>query len=943
VTVPGAAIRATPRLGAGVATRLLGAARRRPIVFLGGGILALALGTGAVTVIEVSDQTAREADVRLDRHAEAVAADVATLFANASRDVRLARRNPTYDSVLSDTWTAVDAAERATVDTSLTYVANRYGVDEICLIRSTGAEVGRWSGGTAAAPGNLSTNETLNPFFKPAMALSDDQVFVTQPYVSPDSGRWVYGFATPVVIASGVPSGVLHFEIPLARLAEVIADEPFGTEGGSFVVDRDGRIVSGPDGSPIRPDANVDVARAAAVGASLPTIADATTPGWRSAIAAAIGGQPSAGGGDDRPLVTVSDAGRDPIRVAAHAVPGTDLFVVSTSPFHALYADVDRTRLNLIATVGPLLLILVAVSVWYSRRLTRANAGLRVAGVATSQLASIVESADDAILRVEPDGRISTWNAAAESMYGRPPEAIVGSRLDELFVADRAGEAPRLLESVIVGNRVERLETVHRLHDDRPVDVWLTLSPIRDATGAAVAASVIARDITDRKRLEEELAHQALHDSLTGLPNRELFQDRLRQSLQPVRSRPEAIGHHALLFLDLDDFKLINDTLGHRTGDELLIAVAERLRDAIRASDTAARLGGDEFTILLENVPDEAEATAAAERILDTLRRPFALGDHQVVISASIGIAFGAAGQDRPDDVLRSADTALYEAKGRGKGRHETYHQAMNVRAWRRLEVENELRLAIARGELRLHYQPIIDLEADRVAGLEALIRWQHPTRGLVPPAEFIGLAEQTGLIVQLGAFVREHAIADLAALRRSHADSALTMSVNVSPRELAQPSLADSVAGLLARHGVPGDALRIEITEGAALEGEHSGATIRALRALGIRISIDDFGRGYASLGSFRELEIDGLKIDRAFVEGVGRGREDTAIVTAAIAFGRALDVDVTGEGIETAEQLQALRSLGCRYGQGFLFSKAVPLDEVRTLLTDFRRRDVA
>jgi diguanylate cyclase (GGDEF)-like protein/PAS domain S-box-containing protein len=937
VNVPGDVVRATPSRGVGVATRLLSSARRRPVVFLGAGILALALGAGAITVVEVSDQTAREADVRLDRHAEAIAQDVAALFANASRDVRLARRNPTYDSVLSNTWTAVTSAERATVDTSLTYVANRYRVDEICLIRSTGAEVGRWNGGSTAAPADLSVDESGNPFFEPAMRLTDDQVFVTDPYVSPDSGRWVYGFATPVVIASGVPTGVLHFEIPLARLAEVVADEPFGTAGLTVVVDREGRIVSAPLGAPLRTGSAIDVAQVAAPNTPLPTVADAMTAGWRAAFDAAIAG------GDVAPLTTVADAGDQPIRVASHAVPGTGLFVVSVSPFHALYADVDRTRLNLIATVGPLLLILVALSVWYSRRLTRANIGLQLAGIATSQLASIVESADDAIVRVEPDGRISTWNAAAESMYGRSATSVIGSRLDTLFVPERAGEVPRLLESVIVGNRVERLETVHRLANGDAVDVWLTLSPIRDASGEAIGASVISRDITDRKRLEEELAHQALHDSLTGLPNRELFQDRLRQSLQPVRSRPEAIGHHALLFLDLDDFKLINDTLGHRIGDELLIAVAARLREAIRATDTAARLGGDEFTILLENVTDEAEAIAAAERIIDALRQPFELGDHQVVISASIGIAFGAAGQDRPDDVLRSADTALYEAKGRGKGRHETYHQAMNVRAWRRLEVENELRLAIARNELKIHYQPIVDLEAGRVAGLEALIRWQHPTRGLVPPGEFIGLAEQTGLIVQLGAFVRERAIGDLAALRRVHGGSDLTMSVNVSPRELGQPALADAVAALLARHGVPGDALRIEITEGAALDGEHSATTIRALRALGVRISIDDFGRGYASLGSFRELEIDGLKIDRAFVEGVGREREDTAIVTAAIAFGRALDVDVTGEGIETPEQLDALRALGCRYGQGFLFSKAVPLEEVRALLGDVRRRDVA
>ena len=932
MTKPGSFLRATRRRGAVVATRVLQSTSHRTVAFVGAGVLALALGAGALTVIEVSEQTAREADVRLENHAVATAQDVAALFANASRDVRLARKNATYVSVLSDTWTAVTNAEQSTIDGGLTYIGNRYHVDEICLIRSTGAEVGRWNGGVSAPVGTLSTNEKANPFFAPAMALADDQTYVTDPYISPDSGRWVYGFATPVVLPSGVATGVLHFEIPLVRLAELAASEPFGTDGTTYIVDRAGRVIVAPRG-----DAFGTSGDAAGSRTPLPTVGDASTQGWRDVLASAVGS------GADGVVTSVSDSGNDAVRIAATSVAGTDLIVVSTSPYSALYADVDRTRLNLLATVGPLLLVLVALSVWFSRRLWRANRGLRAAGIASGQLASIVASADDAILSVDPHGRIATWNAAAETMYGRRTRDVVGSRLDDLFEAERAADVPHLLEAVVVGGHVERLETIHQLGDGSAVHVWLTMSPIQDAEGAPIGASVIVRDITDRKRLEEELAHQALHDSLTGLPNRELFQDRLRQSLQPVRSRPEAIGNHALLFIDLDDFKLINDTLGHRTGDELLIAVAARLRDAIRTTDTAARLGGDEFTILLENVTDEAEAEAAADRILEALRRPFELGDHQVVVTASVGIAFGSAGRDRPDDVLRSADTALYEAKGRGKGRHETYHQAMNVRAWRRLEVENQLRLAIARGQLRLHYQPIIDLAAQRVAGLEALIRWQHPTRGLVPPADFIGLAEQTGLIVQLGAFVRETAIADLAALRRTPAGAHLTMSINASPRELVQTGMAESVGALLTRHGVPGDALRIEITEGAALDGEQSAGTIRALRQLGVRISIDDFGRGYASLGSFRELEIDGLKIDRAFVDGVGQEREDTAIVTAAIAFGKALDVEVTGEGIETPEQLAALRALGCQYGQGFLFSRPVPLDEIVPLLGSIEERGVA
>jgi diguanylate cyclase (GGDEF)-like protein/PAS domain S-box-containing protein len=523
-------------------------------------------------------------------------------------------------------------------------------------------------------------------------------------------------------------------------------------------------------------------------------------------------------------------------------------------------------------------------------------------------------------------------------MYGREAASVTGQRLDALFAPGHADDLPILLEAVVGGDRVERIETVHQRSDGSTMDVWVTLSPVRDAAGAVAGASVIARDISDRKRLEGELAHQALHDALTGLPNRVLFEDRLRQSLQAL-PRETAVGNHAVLFVDLDDFKVINDTLGHPAGDELLVAVAARLQSAVRGSDTAARLGGDEFTILLENVASEAQAIAAADRVLEALRQPFELAGHPVVVSASIGIAFGSAGQDRPEDLLRSADTALYEAKARGKGRHETYHQAMNVRAWRRLEVEHELRVGIARSELAVHYQSIIELRTGAVAAIEALVRWQHPRRGLVPPAEFIPVAEQTGLIVTLGAHVRATALDDVTELRRLPGSEELAVSVNVSPRELVQPEFPSTVAAELASRGLPASALRLEITEGAMVEGEAAVRAVRELRELGVRISIDDFGTGYSSLGYFRDLEIDGLKIDRAFVDGVGREREDTAIVTAAIAFGQALDVDVTGEGIETEAQRATLVALGCRFGQGFLFARPLPKSELIGEID--RRRD--
>jgi diguanylate cyclase (GGDEF)-like protein/PAS domain S-box-containing protein len=895
-------------------------AGRRPVTLVSGLLVCLALAAAAITVVQFGDKSAAEADVRLSRHSEAIAGDISRAFSDASRDLRLARLNSTYDIVLGSTQGAIGQGERNLIENSITYVGDRYHVDEICLIRANGVETARWNGGTVAPVSELSPDESGNPFFKPAIGLPTDSVFVTEPYVSPDSHRWVYGFATPIVLTSGVRAGVLHFEIPVQRLAEVVASDPFGTGSYTVVVDRSGRALVAPD---------VDLSGVVAeASASYPVSAAIGSVSGRSVIDAVLDDETGTGR-----LATFDDVGGTS-RVSAWPVAGTDLVVLSVSPLSALYADVDRSRFNLLITVGPLVLLMIMVSAWFASRLAGTNRRLAFTARASSQLASIVESADDAILSVEADGRIATWNAGAEAMYGRSAEEVIGERLDMLFAEGYGDELPSLLESVLAGERVERFETVHQVVDGSRIDVWLTLSPIGGG-GLIAGASVMARDIRDRKRLEEELAHQALHDSLTGLPNRVLFRDRLRQSLQHPEKERATTGHHAVLFVDLDNFKVINDTLGHQTGDELLVAVAARLHDTLRGSDTAARLGGDEFTILLANIETATEATAAADRILEELRRPFALGGHEVVVSASIGIAFGQAGTDDPDDLLRAADTALYEAKGHGKGRHETYQQTMNVRAWRRLEVESELRIAIARGDLRVHYQPIVDLETGRPVEIEALVRWEHAVRGLIPPIDFIELAEQTGLIIPIGEFVLGAACRQLVEWqKRSGATADLRVAVNVSPRELVRAGFVENVVAVLERTGLASSHLRLEITEGAMLEGENAIVALRALRAHGVRVSIDDFGTGYSSLGYFSELQIDGLKIDRAFVDGLGIEREDTAIVTAAIAFGRALDVEVTAEGIETTGQVARLLELGCRLGQGYLFSRPVPATELTALL---------
>jgi diguanylate cyclase (GGDEF)-like protein/PAS domain S-box-containing protein len=927
--------RRRPGLGAALPAAVRRIGVRRPVFVVMTAVSALAFVAGALTVLKFTDQTTSEADLRLDRHAEEVSTSLSDLFATASRDLRLARLNSTFDTALGNSAVELTPDQRRLIEGSITYVGERYRVDEICIIRRTGLETARWNGGQVAPVAALSPDESGNPFFKPAMQLPSDSVFVSDPYVSPDSRRWVYGFATPVVLRDGFKAGVLHFEIPIQRLVDELARQPFGDHGYSVLIDNGDRLLVHPDLARYRADAGLATDPAQA---PFPSARDSGSNDWKALVATAIASA------DEHGLATFDDAAGS-ARVSYRHVPGTKLILLTVSPTAELYADVGRSQLNLLVTVGPLILLMIALSARFATRLSSSNRRLAEASRASSQLASIVESADDAILSVEADGRIATWNDGAHAMYGVAGDDVIGERLDILFAGKKSDDLPRLLEAVMSGNRVERHEAVHQTADGSTFNVWLTFSPIHDPAGSTIGASVIARDISDRKRLEQELAHQALHDSLTGLPNRALFHDRLRQSLhRSRRTERDATGRHAVLFVDLDDFKVINDTLGHPTGDQLLVAVANRLRNTLRAVDTAARLGGDEFTILLENVDNESDAERAADRILDDLRRPFELDGHQIVVSASIGIAFGDAAVNDPDELLRFADTALYEAKGRGKGRHETYQQTMNVRAWRRLELESELRLAISRGELRVHYQPIVDLESRRVLEVEALVRWEHPTRGLIQPLDFIPLAEQTGLIVPIGSFVLETACEQLARWQRRIPLAAnLVMSVNVSARELVRAGFADAVKATLERHRLDGSRLRLEITESATVEGEPAIEALKALQAMNVRVSIDDFGAGYSSLAYFRDLPISGLKIDRAFVEGLESSREDNAIVTAAIAFGQALGIEVTGEGIETVAQAERLRELGCRLGQGYLFSRPVPAADLTALLRAAQKSDAA
>ena len=436
----------------------------------------------------------------------------------------------------------------------------------------------------------------------------------------------------------------------------------------------------------------------------------------------------------------------------------------------------------------------------------------------------------------------------------------------------------------------------------------------------------------ERKRAEVELTHQALHDALTGLPNRVLFLDRLKLALARSARRST---HVAVLFLDLDRFKLINDSLGHEAGDAVLVDVATRLQNALRPGDTVSRFGGDEFTALCEDVPSERAVLMIAERMTEAVGLPFALseseGGGETFLTASIGIAM-AEGTEEPDgsaeSLVRDADAAMYRAKERGKSRVELFDERLRERAVQRLSIESALHRALERDELRLHYQPQVDLGSGRIVAWEALVRWEHPERGLLAPTEFVPVAEETGLIVPLGLWVLEEACRQ--AERWTSLPDAVpdpVMGVNLSARQLTSPDLLEMVARALAGAGLEPSRLCLEVTESVVMEDAGGSVeTLEALRDMGVQLAIDDFGSGYSALSSLKRFRVDVLKVDRAFVTGLGRDTTDGPIMAAIIDLTHALGVRAVGEGVERADQLAVLRALGCDLGQGFYFGRPQP-----------------
>jgi diguanylate cyclase (GGDEF)-like protein/PAS domain S-box-containing protein len=524
-------------------------------------------------------------------------------------------------------------------------------------------------------------------------------------------------------------------------------------------------------------------------------------------------------------------------------------------------------------------------------------------------------------------------NQAALDRYGYARDEFARMTIAEIRPAeDQALLAERLAKPL--ASKTPTSLWRHRKRSGEIIDVEITSHAI-DFAGRK-ARLVVASDVTERLRAQQKLWHAAFYDALTGLPNRALFMERLGQAL--ARAKGRSAEGFAVLFLDLDRFKVVNDSMGHRAGDQLLVAIARRLDRIRRAGDTVARLGGDEFAFLIEGAGEANEAGRVADRLHRELSQPFEVNGQEVFTSASIGIALGGAHDDhRPEDLLRDADTAMYRAKGQGSAKHAVFDITMHDRAVAVLQLENDLRRAIDREELRVEYQPIVSLHNSRIVGFEALARWQHRQRGMVPPIEFIPMAEETGIISALGRWVLEEACKQMRAIHTLHPRAPLpSLSVNISGRQILQPDLVEQVAEVLDSTGMDPRLLRLELTESVLVENEAAASRcLVGLRALGLKLVIDDFGTGYSSLSYLHRMPIDIIKIDASFIRTMASDEKNRRIVETILSLGKNLGVEVIAEGVETQAQAQALQRLGCSLAQGHLFSVSVDAKAAGDLLT--------
>jgi diguanylate cyclase (GGDEF)-like protein/PAS domain S-box-containing protein len=536
---------------------------------------------------------------------------------------------------------------------------------------------------------------------------------------------------------------------------------------------------------------------------------------------------------------------------------------------------------------------------------------------------------------VAPDGRWLQVNQSLCQVLGYSEDELLQMTFQEVtHPEDLNGFVPKMSQLIEDQNSTFQMEKryLHKLGHE----VWTLVGVTQFHDGETDSSRLIfqIQDITDRRHAEERLLHEAFHDSLTQLPNRAWFKSQLRAALESIKQGNK--DPFAVLFLDLDRFKVINDSIGHMVGDQLLVQIAEELRESVRPGDKLARLGGDEFTVLLENVKDQNEAIEVAERIQNRISKPFNLNGFESYTTASIGIAISSEEYEKAEDILRDADTAMYQAKSLGKARHVVFDKFMHARALNLLQMETDLRRAIERQEFFIEYQPIMSLHTHSLIGFEALVRWQHPERGLISPEQFISVAEEAGLIVPIGDWVLREACFQMSKWREEFpSNPALFMSVNLSPRQFLYAGLFEQIIRTLEITGLDAHSLKLEITESALMENiESVSRLLKRLRLLGVELSIDDFGTGYSSLSYLSRLPINTLKVDRSFVKQMSGNSENKEIVRTVVLLGRSLGMQVIAEGVEDEKQLEQLRELGCDNAQGYLFSMPLAAEAAGQLI---------
>ena len=557
---------------------------------------------------------------------------------------------------------------------------------------------------------------------------------------------------------------------------------------------------------------------------------------------------------------------------------------------------------------------------------TSSHPKLKAQAAHQSLLDTVLNNMSQGVIMFDGRGQLVFFNQRYLEMYGLSPDVVIrGCDLADLLrhrkaVGTLSVDPEKYITELMNDIRLGKTSsTIAKAPDGRVFSVMR--KPLED--GGWIATH---EDITDRQAAEERIVHMARHDALTDLPNRTMLRERLEYELKRVK-RGEGL---AVLCLDLDNFKSVNDTLGHPIGDELLKVVADRLRSCIRDSDTIARLGGDEFAIIMTAVEDPRAAVALAKRIRESITRPYHLDGHQLLTDISIGISLAPVDAAEPDLVLKNADMALYGAKADGRGTYRFFEPEMDARMKARRELEMDLRKALANAEFELHYQPLVNLETNAITGFEALLRWNHPVRGLISPAEFIPIAEEIGIIVPVGEWVLRQACQEAV-----NWPGDVKVAVNLSPVQLKNKNFVELVINVLANSGLPADRLQLEITETVLMQNTFNTlATLQKLRALGVQIALDDFGTGYSSLSYLRSFPFDKIKIDRSFVQDLSSSKEPLAIVHAVAGLAKSLNMVSTAEGVETKQQRDALQSLGCVEMQGYLFSRPRPSGEVAEIL---------